>query len=274
MTSLDPRDRWARAAAGWEARADWFRDATMPVSAWMVDAIEPHPGQTVLDLAAGIGDTGFLAAELLEPGGVLITSDFVPEMLSAAQRRAQRLGLRNVRFRQMDANLPLDQPAASLDGVLCRWGYMLFNDGEAALRETRRVLKSGGRVALAAWTGPEENQWSAKPVEIMQRRGLLEPDPPGAPGQFAWARREDVIEHLEAAGFVDFRVESVSFSFQFSDIDEWWTHLVQTSTRASDAAAQMDTATRRAVLADLEAAASAYPSLRIPARTWVAAATA
>jgi SAM-dependent methyltransferase len=273
--ALDPRDRWARAAAGWEARADWFRDATMPVSAWLVDAIEPHPGQTVLDLAAGIGDTGFLAAELIEPGGQLITADLVPEMLSAAQRRAERLGIRNVRFRQMDANVPLDQPAATLDAVLCRWGYMLFNDGEAALRETRRVLRQDGRVALAAWTKAEDNRWSSAAVEILVRRGLVEPDPPGTPGQFAWAREGEIAERLEAAGFVEFRVESVPFSFQYRDIDDWWQALVQTSTRVSDAAAQLDPPTRQAILDDLAAiAASEFPDLAIPARTWVAVATA
>jgi SAM-dependent methyltransferase len=273
--ALDPRDRWARAAAGWEARADWFRAATMPVSAWLVDAIAPHPGQTVLDLAAGIGDTGFLAAELIAPGGQLITADLVPEMLSAAQRRAERLGIRNVRFRQMDANVPLDQPTATLDAVLCRWGYMLLNDGEAALRETRRVLRQDGRVALAAWTGAEDNRWSAAPVEILRRRGLIEPDPPGSPGQFAWGREGEVAEHLEAAGFVEFRVESVPFSFQYRDIGDWWRAQVQTSTRVSDVAAQLDPPTRQAILDDLAAvAASEFPDLAIPARTWVAVATA
>ena len=143
----------------------------MPVSTWMVEAIAPQPGHTVLELAAGIGDTGLLAAELIEPGGTLITSDFVPEMLTAAQRRAERKGITNVRFRQMDMNVPLDQPAASIDGVLGRWAYMLINDGEAALRETRRILKPDAKVALAAWTGPEDNLWSAAPVKILQSRG-------------------------------------------------------------------------------------------------------
>jgi SAM-dependent methyltransferase len=268
---LESRDRWARAAAGWEHRADWFRAATMPVTAWMLDAIEPQAGQTILDLAAGIGDTGFLAAELIEPGGQLITSDFVPEMLAAAQRRAEQLRIANVRLRQMDANVPLDQPAASLDAVLCRWGYRLMNDGEAALRETRRVLKQDGKVALAAWTGPEDNRWSSAPVKILQARGLIEPDPPG-PGQFAWAREGAIAEHLESAGFVEHRVETVSFSFQFDDVEDWWAAQVQTSTRISDVDAQMDTATRRAVLDDLAAAMN--DELTIPARTWVASATA
>src|SRR3954466_449901 len=113
----ESRDRWARAAAGGWAGADWFRAQTMPVSVWMVEAIDPQPGQTILDLAAGMGDTGYLLAERLEPGGTLITSDFSPDMLAAAQRRATA---KNVRFRQMDLSVPLDQATASLDGVLCR----------------------------------------------------------------------------------------------------------------------------------------------------------
>ena len=78
-----------RAAEGWEKQADNIGRDTMPVSSAMVDAIAPQPGHTVLELAAGIGDTGFLAAELIQPGGTLITSDFAPEMLAAAQRRAE-----------------------------------------------------------------------------------------------------------------------------------------------------------------------------------------
>src|SRR5690349_8514435 len=171
--SLESRDRWVRAAEGWEARADQFARDTMPVSARMVERIQPQPGHTILDLAAGLGDTGFLAAELVEPGGTLITSDFAPEMLSAAQRRAERRNLANVRFRQIDLGTPIDQPAASLDGVLCRWGYMLLEDPESALRDTRRVLKQDAAVSLAAWSGPDDNPWSVIPVRILQERGVL-----------------------------------------------------------------------------------------------------
>ena len=142
---------------------------TMPVSVWMVDALGLQPGHEVLELAAGTGEVGFLAAEQIAPGGTLISSDFAPEMITVAQARAEKLGITNVRFRQIDAE-GIDQPAASLDGVLCRWGYMLMADGEAALRETRRVLKPGARVALAAWTladrepvgvAPRASSWSS-----------------------------------------------------------------------------------------------------------------
>ena len=59
-----------------------------------------------------------------------------------------------MRFKQIDASQPIDIEAASIDVVLCRWGYMLMDDPENALQETRRILRPGGRVALAAWTAP------------------------------------------------------------------------------------------------------------------------
>ena len=215
------RARWAGIAKGWETYADAFRSNTMPVSSWMVDAIGPQPGHTVLDLAAGIGDVGFLAAEMIEPGGTLITSDFVPEMLSAAQRRAETLGIRNVRFRQIDAQT-MDLDAASLDGVLCRWGYMLMDDPAAALLQTRRVLRPGGHLALAAWTAAEDNPWSAVPVEVLIAGGRIDPEPPPGPGQFTWAPEGIIAEHLEAAGFVEYEVDALEFPIRYASVRDWW----------------------------------------------------
>jgi SAM-dependent methyltransferase len=276
--TLESRDRWVRAAEGWEAQADAFGRDSMPVSTWMVDAIAPQPGHDVLDLAAGIGDTGFLAAELIQPGGTLFTSDFAPEMLAAAQRRATKRGLTNVRFRQIDLNVPIDQPAASLDGVLARWAYMLLEDPEAALRDTRRILKQDGKLALAAWAGPDDNLWSAAPVRILQNRGLLEKEQPGGPGQFAWADPNLITETMENAGFVEPELADVEFAIRYPSIDDWWVAQTQMSTRTGDADKAMDFATRSDVLADLERAAEPFlqhdDSLVIPARTWVASATA
>jgi SAM-dependent methyltransferase len=270
------RQRWQAVAGGWEAHADDMRRDTMPVSMWMIEAIAPQPGDTILDLAAGIGDTGFLAAELIEPGGTLITSDLVPEMLSAAQRRAERLGVRNVRFRQIDAEA-IDQPAASVDGVLARWGYMLMPDAEAALRDTRRVLKPGAHLALAAWADPDANPWSTVPVRELIDRGLAEPIPPG-PGQFAWAEEGVIADQLEAAGFVEYEVEAIDFTFRHASVRAWWQTGRDMSQRIGDATAGLSRGEEDEIVAALAERAAGWTaadgSLALPARTWVAAGTA
>jgi SAM-dependent methyltransferase len=267
------RARWAGIAKGWETYADAFRSNTMPVSSWMVDAIGPQPGHTVLDLAAGIGDVGFLAAEMIEPGGTLITSDAVPEMLSAAQRRAEALGIKNVRFKQIDASQPIDLEAASLDIVLCRWGYMLMDDPENALRETRRILRPGGRVALAAWTTAEDNPWSSLPVALLLERGLVDPIEAGRGGQFAWGEEGIVADHFDAAGFVEYEVEALDFPIRYPSVEGWWATTRSMGIRAHDARIP----DREEWLAALAAGAKDWTAddggLAIPARTWVAAAT-
>jgi SAM-dependent methyltransferase len=268
------RRRWATVADGWAAHADDLRRDTMPVSSWMVDAIDPQPGHIVLDVAAGVGDTGFLAAELIEPGGTLITSDLVPEMLSAAQRRADQLGIRNVRFRQIDA-AAIDQPAASIDGVLSRWGYMLMADAEAALRDTRRVLKPGARVALAAWADPDANPWTVLPVRELVARGKVEPPPPG-PGQFAWAKEGVIGETFDAAGFVEHEVHGLDFVFHYPSARAWWEAARDTSLRVREA--PLDPGEEEDVVAAMAEQAAPWTAddgtLALPARTWVAAATA
>jgi len=272
------RSRWSGQAAGWEARRDLLRTTTMPVSAWLIDALDPQPGHNLLELAAGVGDTGLLAAELIAPGGTLICSDFSPEMLATAQRRAEELGVHNVRFKQIDAESSIDLEAASLDGVLCRWSYMLMADPESALRETRRVLKPGARVALAVWAGAEDNPWSVLPNQAMTERGIGIQGDPDAPHQFTWAREGLVTENLAAAGFTEHHVEALEFTIDYSSTADWWDAQSDLSTRFSAALRQAGDADVKAVRATVERHAERFiaadGTLRIPARTWVAWGTA
>jgi SAM-dependent methyltransferase len=157
------RTQWEEGAAGWGARREAFQAAAAPVSHWMIDAIAPQPGQTVLELAAGPGDTGLLAAELVRPDGKLICTDGAEAMVEVARARAAELGLSDVvEARPMEAEW-IDLETATVDGLLCRWGYMLLADPETALRETRRVLRPEGRVALAVWDVREANPLLATP---------------------------------------------------------------------------------------------------------------
>jgi ubiquinone/menaquinone biosynthesis C-methylase UbiE len=274
----ESRRRWGTAAAGWRAVADEYARQTMPVSARLVDAIDPQPGLTVLELAAGVGDTGFLAAELIQPGGTLICTDFSPEMLSAAQARADALGVRNVRFRQVDAETALDFEAASLDAVICRWGFMLMADPQTALRECRRVLKPGGRLALAAWAGAGENPWTSLAGAALTRRGLVPPTEPGAPGMFAWASKERIAELLEDAGFVEHTVESLPFTYTYERFEAWWSVLTTMGLSLREALGRAEPDTREAIAEEVREAAASFTapdgSLALPACTHVARAVA
>jgi SAM-dependent methyltransferase len=275
---MQARKRWGAQAAGWRRHADGLRHATMPVTAWMVEAVAPQPGHDVLELAAGPGDVGFLAAELIIPGGTLITSDVAPEMLTAAQERAKELGINNVRFLQVDAE-SIDLPAASVDGVLCRWGYMLLADPEAALRETRRVLRPGGRVALAAWTRREENLWLSDAMRAFVERGLIEPPDPDVPGPFTWAQEGRIAETLDATGFDDVEVDTVEFAMRYPrGVEQWWQTTYDTSTGFREALDPLDEATAVELRAELAERFARHigpdGALTLPARTWVAVAGA
>src|SRR3954447_337773 len=273
---LQSRESWESAAPGWAARADAFEHDTLPVSRSLVDHLSPQPGHTVLELAAGTGDTGFLAAELVKPGGKLISTDGAEAMVEVARRRAVELGIDNVEHKAMEAEW-IDLPAASVDGVLCRWGYMLLADPEAALRETRRVLKSGGRLALAAWDAPEHNPWSALIGAELAARGLVERGGPDDPGMFAFAPPGRAQGLLDAAGFEDVVVDAVDFEFTAPSFDEWWETQFDLSMMIVRALAplgpdQVDEV-HEAVAARYAPYADETGALRMPARALVAAAS-
>jgi ubiquinone/menaquinone biosynthesis C-methylase UbiE len=183
----------------------------MRVSVWMVEQLDLQPGQRVLELACGPGDTGFLAAELVRPGGTLIASDAAVAMLGVAQGRARDLGVSNVEFKRLELEW-IDLPTASVDAVLCRWGLMFATDPAASLQEARRVLRPGGTVAIAVWDVPERNPWATIPTRALVELGHAEPPDPNAPGMFTLADRDRLRELLHDAGFVDVVVESIELS--------------------------------------------------------------
>jgi SAM-dependent methyltransferase len=270
-------DRWERSAAGWGARADLLERQTAPVSHRMVEAIRPQPGHRVLELAAGPGDTGLLAAELIQPGGTLISTDQAEAMVDVARARAAARGATNVEFRVLDAE-SMDLDTASVDGVLCRWGYMLMADPAAALQETRRVLKPGGRVALAVWDAAEHNPWASIPARTLVERGLSQPPQPGQPGMFALADPERLRGMLEDAGFVDVEIEPVEFERRDSSAEDYWEVHLELSRPSADVVEGLDPDARAALRDDVIARLDPYTvnggELVLPARTLVAAASA
>ncbi len=174
---------WEAMAPGWDSRHAYFEEVARPVIDLMLKRLAPEPGQTILDLAAGTGVAGFAAAGVVGGEGHVIVSDFAERMVDAAKRHAATVGLTNVECRVLDAE-QLDLADDAVDGVICRWGYMLMADPAAAFHETRRVLRPGGRLAFAVFTAPEENPWGALPAAVLVERGHM--PPPEADVAFTW----------------------------------------------------------------------------------------
>lgn len=226
VTDTDPdqlravtRETWETAAVGWGREAEAVRNWGMPVSVAMVESLGLQPGQRVLELASGPGDTGFMAAELVRPGGTLISSDGAEPMIEVARARAAQLGIDNVEFRQLELEW-IDLETASVDAVLVRWGIMLTVDPPAAAHEIRRVLRPGGNAALAVWDARERNPWAQIPSDAMLELGYAEPPDPNVPGPFALAEEGRLAELLEDAGFMDVEVIPVSLERHYETARE------------------------------------------------------
>jgi SAM-dependent methyltransferase len=284
-------DAWDAAAAGWAERREMVSAFGAPVSEWLLGALALKEGQRVLELAGGTGETGMLAAARVAPGGEVILSDRSEGMLDGARVRAGELGLENVSFRVLDAEA-IDLDVASVDAVLCRWGYMLMADPAAALAETRRVLRPGGRLALAVWDALEVNPWAALPAQELRDRGLAGPTTPGPlpasgggaaagpgqrePGPFTLADRDELTGLLEDAGFTGVRIEPIDVWRHHTDFAEMWDTTLDLSNSFHDAVMSLSAEDIEQVRAGLEQRfgpfTDASGALQIPGRALGAAA--
>jgi SAM-dependent methyltransferase len=269
--------RWDSMAAGWKATRANFQRSMEPVSQWLVEAIHPQPGHSVLELAAGLGDTGLLAAQLVAPGGSVLLTDGSDKMVEVAREHAEEVGATNVELRTMQAEW-IDLPAASVDAVICRFGYMLLVDPEAALRETRRVLKSGGRVALAVWDDLERNPWMKVLREALVERGLAPTTVPEGPGPFALGSQDAVADLLATAGFEDVEVHALDLVVGAKSLDAWWDHIMKSSITTAEIVRGLAPAEHYQLRDLVDAGYSPYVrddgSVEVPARALVAAAAA
>lgn len=253
-------------APTWEARSADIERVSAPLRAWMLGELDPRPGDTVLELAAGVGETGFEAAALIGEGGRLICSDASPAMLDAARRRGDVLGVTNVEYRVIDAE-HIELETDSVDGVLCRFGYMLMADQAAALAETRRVLRPGGRLVLAVWGPAERNPFFTAMAICLVQRGHLPPPEPDGPGLFSMAAPERTTALLSDARFGEVRTAEIPFEFEIPSVEEYGAFLADAAGPIALALRNQPADERQAITEQVGAALQPFTvadGLRIP----------
>jgi SAM-dependent methyltransferase len=213
---------WASVADGWEQHAGYVDERGAEITAAMLDLCDPRPGERVLELACGPGSVGLAAASRVAPGGEVVMSDVVPEMAAIAARRAEAAGLPNVRTRVLDLER-IDEPDDSYDVVVCREGLMFAPDHATAAAEIGRVLRPGGRAAIAVWGPRERNPWLGLVFDAVSAQLGQPVPPPGIPGPFALGDGELLAALLSAAGLSEVSVTEVPMPVRAASFDEWWT---------------------------------------------------
>ncbi len=175
----------------------------------------------MLELACGPGGLGLAAAERVGPGGEVVLSDVAEEMTAIAAARAAELGLGNVAVRCLDLER-IDEPDASYDVVLCREGLMFALEPGRAVAEIRRVLRPGGRAAVAVWAARERNPWLGLLMDAVSAQIGAPVPPPGIPGPFALGDADELRRLFDGAGLADVHVGALSVPLRTASFDEWW----------------------------------------------------
>jgi SAM-dependent methyltransferase len=194
----------------------------------MVELLDPAPGQRILDLAAGPGETGFKVLPLIQPGGELLSTDAAPEMVEVARRRAATLGLKGIEFAVEDAaNLTLHDD--SVDGIICRFGVMLVPDMEGAAAEIARILRPDGRVVLAVWASSRVNPWITAGGRAALDLGFTDPPDYDAPGPFRLSEPALLRSVIEGGGLEVELIEEVAVTWEAESAEAWWNATRDTS---------------------------------------------
>lgn len=233
MGELDDNQQvqqWSDSLAGaWERHRKRLFESQRRVSDWLIENLDPKPGQTIVELAAGPGETGFLAAERVEPGGRLLSTDIGQGMVDAAKRGAAARSLNNVECRVLDAQ-DIDLADASIDGALCRFGLMLMPEPDRALAGAQRALRPGGRLVYAVWGPLDRNPWLSLLAMAVLDNGHQPPGNPFEPGGvFSLADPDRNRELVRAAGFEEPNVDELADVMRFDDLEDYWTLQTQVS---------------------------------------------
>lgn len=228
-----------------------------PIGAATIERLAPKPGERVLDVGSGCGETSLSIAERIGPDGAVTGVDISRPMLELARSRATQTGAA-VTFIEANAQSHTFE-ADSFDAVFSRFGVMFFDDFRAAFANLLRATRPGGRMALGAWRTRKDNPWAMTAVPIARPYVELPPRPaPGDPGQFAFEDEDFVRGFLEGSGWSNVDFERFDADLRVGDtVDDAADFLIEMGPVAAPLAAA-DEETRAAVGRELRAALEAH----------------
>jgi ubiquinone/menaquinone biosynthesis C-methylase UbiE len=218
----------------------------------LVERVDPRPGQRLLDLACRTGVVARIAAPQVLPTGTVTGVDVNPGMLATARRAVG--GDEAIEWREADA-LDLPFPEASFDAVVCQQALQFVSDRATMVREMRRVLARGGRLALSVWRGLDHNQGFARFAQALDRRSARAGEIMRSP--FALDDQDEIRQLFTGAGFDDVRVLIEALVCRFPSPAELLRYEALSSPLA-EPLSQLDTDDRDRLTAEVEEALAPY----------------
>ncbi len=217
---------WGSVAESWGDHGDHVEERAKPVTRLMVDAVAPAPGDEVLELACGAGGLGLAIADQVAPGGRVVLSDVAPEMVAIASTRAAHYAQVGEAATPVSAQVldleQIDLPDDSFDVVVCREGLMFALDPVLAAREITRVLRPGGRAAVAVWGPRDRNPWLGVLADAVHRHTGTPVPPTGTPGPFSLGADGALESTLTAAGLEQVSVQPVDVPTHDASFEDYW----------------------------------------------------
>ena len=209
---------WTEVAQGWDVKRDGVERMKAPLTAELLNGLALRPGEHVLELGAGTGELAKALADAVAPGGRVLATDVASGMVELIRRTTADRP--DITVQEADAT-STGSAAASFDAVVFRMGLMFVPQPVEALRECRRVLRAGGRAAVAVWAGPGQNPWLTSVGMSAMMHGLVQGGPPTGPGGiFSIGEPEHLSELAREAGFLDVDVRRIPIVAHYDSADE------------------------------------------------------
>ena len=215
--------QWSESAPYWEKHREIIREMFAPVTQALIEDAKVAPRQTVLDIATGPGEPALSLVGVVGPEGKVVGVDPAPEMVEAARREANRRGFKNTTFEVGFADhLPF--PENTFDAVVSRFGVMFFPSPVDSIREMLRMLKPGGRIALAVWHFAERNPFHFVLSKIVDRYVDSPKPAPDSPDAFRFADPGKLLTIFSNAGAAAVSERLLRFTIRASvSVEDFWT---------------------------------------------------